>query len=97
MAAVLSDKHGIFAWGWNSAGPNGSGEHAEEAAFRRANRRRLRGAVLTVAGDYKRNSNPVHALPCMDRCQKIAFKYGISKIEFRDRNGQWQILTPQWL
>ena len=43
VAAVIADKRGIFSWGWNSSGVTGYGEHAEAAAIRRANKRRLRG------------------------------------------------------
>ena len=57
VAAVLSDNHGIFAWGWNHNPTNPNkikGIHAEAHAISRSNKKRLENAVLTVAARRKR-------------------------------------------
>lgn len=54
VGAVLFDGHGIFAWGWNSAGPHGLGLCAERHALSRANRKRLKGAGVAVFGRRKK-------------------------------------------
>jgi len=88
MAAVLSDKNGIFAWGWNSAGPSGLGEHAEENCLKRASHKRASGAVMWVAGRYKKSKNNVNANPC-------AFCWPLLKllkyVAYRAKNGEWKI------
>lgn len=87
VAAVLADKKGIFAWGWNSSGPDGLGEHAEMAALRRANRRRLDGATIYVASQRKRNGKTVKSLPCVD-CQERIFRYDL-EVVYRSADGLW--------
>ncbi|MDE1970528.1 MAG: hypothetical protein KGI50_03045 [Patescibacteria group bacterium] len=101
MAAVLSDKQGIFAWGWNhmlsTTKTAGSGMHAEHHAIRRANRNRLRGATLTVAGiSSGNNKNPLLSKPC-EHCLALAMKYGIKRIVYLTKDGTWAalILTYQ--
>ncbi len=96
VAAVLSDRHGIFSWGWNH-GDGNRGVHAEEHAFGRANKKRLAGARLTVAGRW-RTGRFVYARPCAWRddsdaaCIELARKYGIKTIEYTTRNGDWEIV-----
>lgn len=86
VAAVVADKNGIFAWGWNSAG-SGFGEHAEAAAIRRANRKRLRGATIYVASQRMRNNKTVCSAPCVD-CHEIIVNSGL-KVIYRDSDGEW--------
>lgn len=94
MAAVLSDAHGIFAWGWNHPGPEGFGTHAEEHAINRANPRRLRGATVTVAGfrhgaHLSRTRRYVYARPCAERCWDLLLKLGVTRVQFIVNDGQW--------
>lgn len=88
MAAIISDKVGIISWGWNHLG-TGFGCHAEEHAISRANRKRLKGATITVVGIRKKNF--VYALPCQNKCMPLIIAAGISKIEFFDKE-QWRTL-----
>lgn len=94
MAAVLSDGHGVFAWGWNSPGPTGFGMHAEEHALSRANSRRVRGATITVAGlrygaHASRRRRFVVSAPCQDRCLPQLRKARIEAVEFVRADGTW--------
>jgi deoxycytidylate deaminase len=73
VAAVIADRHGIFSWGWNSSGRDGYGEHAEAAAIRRANKRRLDYATIYIAG---KRSKQVMSRPC-EECQKLLKKWGV--------------------
>ena len=88
VAAVLVDNWGIHAWGWNSAGPTGLGEHAEAHCLRRANRKRVKDSILYVAARRKRNNRWVTAKPCPD-CQKLIEKYGCAVV-WRDDMGMWR-------
>lgn len=68
VGAVITDRHhNIMAWGWNHMGLTGLGEHAEAAAIRRANKWRLEGATMWVAG---RRSRPVFSKPCLE-CARL--------------------------
>jgi deoxycytidylate deaminase len=87
VAAVLADRHGIFAWGWNSVG-SGYGEHAECAAIRRANRDRLVGATIYVASQRNRNKKPVLSKPC-DACDSRIVKAEIGETFYRDQFERW--------
>ncbi|TSC62318.1 MAG: hypothetical protein G01um101448_286 [Parcubacteria group bacterium Gr01-1014_48] len=92
MAAVISDKYGIFSWGWNHPGPKSEGIHAEKHALMRANRKRLKGAKLTIAGMRKKSKNKVLSRPCDDEewsCLALACKAGIGIIEYHTKNGEW--------
>lgn len=90
MSAVIADRAGIFAWGWNHAGTDGLGEHAECCAIRRANPTRLRGAVITIAGRRTRTGRPVVSLPCMD-CMDAILKCGIATVIYHDKSA-WHTL-----
>jgi tRNA(Arg) A34 adenosine deaminase TadA len=90
MGAVLYDRWGVFAWGWNHAG-NGNGEHAELHAIRRANRVRLRGATIAVAGRYATSRSMVEAKPCA-RCYGLLRDVGVRRVRYRRRDGQWCML-----
>lgn len=88
MAAVLSDSKGNFSWSVNYFIANGSC-HAEEGALRRANRRRVRGATLTVVGLRRRNGRLLHSRPCERRCLKLIRKLGVKKIEYLNAVREW--------
>lgn len=91
MAAVLSDRHGIFSWGWNGKGA-GLGRHAEEHVLLRANPRRVRGATLTLAGRRTRSGNWVYAYPCSGarhNCLALIRKRGVLLLEWLDKEGFW--------
>lgn len=91
MAAVITDKNGrIFAWGWNSSG-NGSGMHAEQHAVERANRKRLAGSKITVAGVRSVNHKFVYSKPC-EKCLAKILLSGIRHIEFLKKDGEWEIV-----
>ena len=90
MSAVLYDKHGIFSWGWNSVG-SGYGNHAECHCISRANRDRVKGSVITVAGRRLKSKNLVFSLPCA-LCMERIIRVGIKRIEFHDKVGIWRRL-----
>lgn len=86
VGAAIADKHGIFSWGWNSVG-SGYGMHAEAHAISRANKKRLKGALLFVASMRRRNGKIVTSKPCAE-CQKLIDKWGL-QVAWRDSNGDW--------
>src|SRR5690349_17962356 len=86
VAAVIADKHGIFAWGWNNVG-DGFGCHAEAHAFKRANKGRLGGSVIFVASRRHRNGKIVPSKPCT-ACQALLDDYDIGVV-WRDTDGRW--------
>lgn len=88
VAAVLADKHGIFAWGWNGMGHNGLGHHAEAHALSRANRRRLANATMYVAAVRKRNHKTVTAKPCQE-CHRLMIHDGVHQVVWRNADGDW--------
>jgi len=88
MAAVCSDKNGIFSWGWNSMGPSGFGTHAEENAILRSNRKRLIGCTVSVAG-YRNPLRYVLSCPCHERCWPLLKRVGVKTIEFVHPDGHW--------
>lgn len=88
VAAVVSDAHGILSWGWNNPGEDGLGQHAEAHAIQRANRKRLRGATITVAGFRRRNKKAVQNLPC-EACAAMIQRAGIARVEYLDKD-RWQ-------
>lgn len=91
MAAVLSDPDGrIFAWGWNHPGPDSLGMHAEEMALSRANRTRVRGATITVAGFRRRNL--VKSRPCLEKCFPRIVKAGVARVEYHTKEGVWKTM-----
>lgn len=92
MAAVIHDAHGIFAWGWNNVGMDGLGEHAECCAIRRANRSRLRGAHVTVAGVRKKSQRDVISLPCMD-CMAALTSSRVRAVTYHDKHGRWHTVS----
>ena len=88
VAAVIADSHGIFAWGWNSAG-TGLGEHAEAAAIRRASKRRLKGATIYIASQRRRISKPICSKPCPECWGRVESAHA-RKVVWREANGVWQ-------
>ena len=89
MASVISDQIGIFAWGWNAMGPYGLGTHAEDHAISRANRKRLHGSTITVAGF--RRGRYVLSRPCV-RCYPLIVRMKIKTIEYIHPNGVWSVI-----
>lgn len=107
VAAVVSDKHGIFSWGWNHRAADGSGVHAERHAILRANKARLYGARLTIAGKRKKSGGAVCARPCeqirpetrafgKSCCMELARKHGIETIEYFTKSG-WEVLKLSYV
>ena len=93
VGAVLSDNHGIFAWGWNhysflSAGERGV--HAEEHAFKRANPKRVRGSTLTIAGIRRKHGKFIFSKPCREICLPLLMKHGVEYIEYTTKSGEWE-------
>jgi deoxycytidylate deaminase len=86
MAAVLSDNHGIYAWGWNSSGYNGLGWHAEAHCISRCNRKRLAGSIITIAG--VRKGKIITSYPCF-KCLKLILGKNIQCIEYLEK-GEWK-------
>lgn len=86
VGAAIADKWGIFSWGWNGVG-SGYGQCAERHAVHRANKKRLYGATVYVAGVRKRNGKLVPAKPC-EKCQKVIDKWKL-QVVWRDNNGEW--------
>jgi len=98
MATVCSDARGIFAWGWNSSGRGGLGQHAEEHAIGRANRNRLHGCVVTVAGFRYRSKGQISyvlSCPCKERCWPLLKRVGVKTIEFLHPDGHWTFYRLQ--
>jgi deoxycytidylate deaminase len=86
VAAVLEDVNGVHAWGWNSSGRDGYGQHAEAHCLSRANPRRLAGSILYVAARRRRNGRVVQSRPC-ETCQKVIWR--VTRVVYRDGNGVW--------
>lgn len=85
VGAIIYDKHGVFAWGWNSSG-SGYGLCAERHAISRANRKRLVGAtILTVS---MRRAKQICSTPCI-KCSLAIKKAGIAKVIYASLNGEW--------
>ena len=88
VGAVITDKHGIISWGWNSSGADGLGICAERHAILRANRNRLKGAEIYVAAVRVRNGKVLNAFPCKE-CQGYLERYKIHRIHWRTDEGKW--------
>jgi deoxycytidylate deaminase len=86
VAAVLEDDYGVYAWGWNSSGPDGYGMHAEAHCLSRANLARVKDSTLYVAARRRRSSRPVTAKPCLNCAELIK---NVERVVFRDGNGVW--------
>lgn len=84
VACVLVDRWGIHAWGWNSVGSTGFGEHAEAAAVRRASRKRLEGSTAIVVARRRKSRGTITARPC-EACRGVLV--GVKKVIYRDQEG----------
>lgn len=88
MGAVLEDSHGIFSWGFNHMGFDGHGLCAEREAIRRANKNRLKGSTLYIAGRWRKSGNPVLSFPCPD-CWKVIISSKIGKVVWLTKDNKW--------
>ena len=93
-SALIRDAVGVISVGWNGPGHHGFGEHAEAAAIRRANKRRLRGATLYVATERGTGRNPIFSRPCIV-CRKLIKRWGIRNVIWREKKGVW--ICEDWL
>ena len=87
VAACLSDKRGIFAWGRNHEG-DGYGEHAEVNCLKRANPKRLAGSTCWVAARRKKSKGLVLARPCA-ACWPLVKQ--CCYVVYRDKTGVWKV------
>lgn len=85
VASVISDKRGAFAWAVNHAG-DGFGMCAERECLRRANPKRVAGAVLWVAARRRKSKGIVTAMPCAACAPAVK---GCLYVMYRDKNGTW--------
>lgn len=86
VAAVISDARGVFAWGWNSSGPDGMGQHAEAHAIARANPARLAGSTIYVAARRRKSGRCVLACPCPQCMPLVA---ACAFVTWRNKDGSW--------
>ena len=91
VAAVLSDRRGIFAWGWNCTG-RVRGIHAEEQALKRANPKRVAGSTLIIVGRRRKSGAFVYARPCEQMCMLLVRKRKIACVEFLTPCGDWEVM-----
>ena len=89
VSAVIADRHGIFSWGWNGVG-TGYGEHAEAAAIRRANKRRLRGSIIYVVARRQKSGNSIYTRPC-DDCMALLRAYRVRMVIYREKDNYWTV------
>jgi deoxycytidylate deaminase len=93
VGAAISDCRGIFAWGWNHAGPDGLGLCAERMALQRANRSRLSGATLTVVA--LRRGKEITSAPCAC-CERAIVAAGVPRVSSRNAVGvRVQVAYPR--
>lgn len=90
VGCVIVDPEGrAFAWGWNSAGPIGSGMCAERMALRRGNKDRLQGSTAYVWS--QRGTNVLCSIPCQ-HCWQALVKAGIAHVVCRNLDRKWDQL-----
>lgn len=90
VGAVLADRHGTFAWGWNGVGPDGAGIHAEAHCLSRADLNRALGLYATMyIAAYRKGKRIVSAKPC-DVCQGRLLWADVQKVMYRDSAGVWR-------
>ena len=94
VGAVLYNKQGIIAWGWNNPG-NGYGEHAEHMAIRRwlsnYNANDSRGIYIAVYSSRK--GRPITSRPCSN-CERLLKAYGVKGVYYQRKalsNGRFSI------
>lgn len=92
VAAIITDSEGVISWGWNSMGPTGYGQHAEDHALWRSNPKRLEGSTITVAGRRAKSGNFVLARPCA-YCMETLRNVGIDKVVYRTKysSEDWEV------
>ena len=93
VAAVLADKHGVHAWGWNSTGPDGMGLHAEAHCLSRANPARVPASTLYVAARRRKSGRAVLACPCVP-CARIVYK--CAYVSWRNKDHSWTKVKADW-
>lgn len=86
VGAAIEQKGRLVGWGWNSQWA-GFGIHAECHAIRRTNKRRLRGATIYVASQWRHNGKLTPAKPCPS-CERLIRKWDM-RVYWRDREGNW--------
>ena len=91
VMALIVDKRGKVQWGWNNAGCDGNGEHAEACAIRRANKKRLVGADIYIKGVRAKNNRPVLSKPCV-RCLALLKAFGVKRAIHNTFSGEWQYI-----
>ena len=85
MAAVISDREErIVSFGWNN-----DRQHAEVHAISRANRKRLEGSTITVAGVRGSSGALVFARPCDPGCMDRIRAVGIRCAVYRNKSDVW--------
>ena len=88
-AAIEDHKGRIMSWGWNFDGLDGYGMCAEAHAILRANKSRLYGSTIYIAGLRQRNGNLVETKPC-EKCQALIDKWRLKPI-WRKKDGSWNV------
>lgn len=88
VSAVLVSRGRVSSWGWNHAGADGLGEHAEIATIRRSNRNRLPGSEMIITGRRVRNGKIVVCFPCEDCLHRLQ-KNSVKTVHLQDRSGKW--------
>ena len=92
VACVIADKQGVFSWGWAHSLVNKyTSMHAEIHALSRANRERVKGAIMYVAATPRGQDRFVLAFPC-DNCRLYLNNYQIRQVIFTTPSQTWK----QW-
>jgi deoxycytidylate deaminase len=83
VGAVIVDKYDrVIAWGWNSSGPKGEGQCAEEMALLRVNPTRRAGATMFVSARRAKSKNDLMSKPC-ESCERQLRAAGIGSVHYR--------------
>ncbi len=92
VGSVIVDRKGrLLSWGWNGIGPDGMGMCAECHALIRANRKRLQGSTVFIAGFRNRTGFAVTSKPCYN-CEKMLTWAGIRAVHYLTKEGTWESL-----
>jgi tRNA(Arg) A34 adenosine deaminase TadA len=87
MGAVIVDARGHrLAWGWCWRGAVGRSMHAEAHALTRANRARLPGSTIWIAGIRKGTGRVILARPCATCAQRILVN-GLARVVYSTPTG----------
>jgi cytidine deaminase len=87
VGAVLYDKYGIFAWGWNHSGHNGMGQCAERHAISRANPSRLPRSSISIVAI--RRGKYICSIPCVT-CFNALIRRSIRAFSCFDQDKIWR-------